>query len=124
VSDPRDSFWRELEALGEEEVRKRLAAHQFGATKARSASQWLVYRESLSSSASNAQSLAFAREANDLARSANAVASEANAIARDSASSARLSAKAARNSNIIATVALIAAVISIALSIIAMLWKG
>jgi hypothetical protein len=121
VSDPRDSLWQEFEALGEEEIRRRLAARQYSVTKTHSANQWLEYRESLSSSVSNAQSLALAREANDLARSANATASEANTIARDSASSASLSAKAARRSNIIATAALIAAAISVAASIISMI---
>jgi len=120
MNDPRELRWQEFETLGEEEVRKRLGAHQYGEAKARLAAQWLEYRESLRSSASNAQSLALAREANDLARSANATASEANVIARNSASSAALSAKAARKSNAIAIAALIAAAISVAASIISM----
>jgi hypothetical protein len=122
VSDPRDSFWQELEALGEEEVRRRLAAHQYAGTKLRSATQWIEYRESLRSSESIAQSLAFAREANDLARSSNAAALEANAIACDAASSASLSANAARTSNIIAAASATAAIIAIVISIIGIFW--
>ena len=120
MSDPRDLLWQEFEALGEDEVRKRLGAHQYGETKKRSAIQWIEYRESLRSSDSMAHSLAFAREANDLASSANAAAVEANSIARASSDSAKRSADAARTSNIIATLALIAAVIAMALSIIGM----
>ena len=121
--DPNDARWQEFESLGEIEVRKRLAAHMWSEEKEALARQWIEYRESFDSSASRANSLALAREANDLARKANSSASEANVIARESASSAKLSAKAARSSNIIATAALIAATISIALSIIGLFLK-
>ena len=119
MSDPRDQLWQEFDALGEEEVRRRLAAHQYGTAKARSALQWIEFRESLRSSDSIAQSLAFARDANDLARSANAAALEANSIARASSDSAKRSADAASTSNTIATAALAAAIIAIVVSIIA-----
>jgi len=81
AADVHDVRWAEFEALGEIEVRKRLAAHYWSEEKDALARQWLVYRESRESSESNANSLALAREANDFARSANTSASEANAIA-------------------------------------------
>jgi len=124
VSDPREMRWREFESLGEEEIRKRIGAHQYGDAKERLAIQWLEYRESLDSSEVRRRTLAVATEANDLARSANDAASEANVIALTAAASASLSAAAARTNNIIATLALIAAAIAIALSIIGMFLKG
>ena len=104
--------------MGEQEVRKRLAAHIWSEEKEALARQWIEFRESQESSGSNANSLALAREANTLARAANISASEANVIARDSASFAKKSARAASISNIIAIAALIAATIAIVLPII------
>jgi hypothetical protein len=102
-----EARWHEFETLGQEEVRKRLAASIWSEEKSALARQWLEFHTS-----------ALPREANDLARSANAAALEANSIARDAAASARHSAEAARTNNIIATLALIGAVIAIAVSII------
>jgi hypothetical protein len=107
MDGPTEIRWKEFEDLGEDEVRKRLAASIWGEDKARLARQWLEFRET-----------ALAREANDLARSANTAALEANSIARDAAASARQSVEAARTNNIIATLALCGAGIAIAISII------
>jgi hypothetical protein len=115
-----DVRWNEFEELGEIEVRKRLAAHIWSEEKEALARQWIEFRESHESSESRANSLALAREANDLARSANVAASEANSIARASSLAAKRSADAAYTSNIIAAAALIIAIISAVLAIIAM----
>lgn len=124
MSEPHEALWHEFDALGEEEVRKRLGAHMFSEDKERLARQWIEYRESLDSSEARRRTLALATEANDLARSANEAASKFNSIALAAAASASLSAEAARTNNIIATLALIAAVIAIALSIIGLFLKG
>ena len=88
----------ELEALGEDQVRKRLAQHIWSEDKESLARHWLELQET-----------SLAREANDLARRANDAAKEANDIAR--------------KNNIIATFALVMAVIAIAISIIGLFLK-
>lgn len=123
MNEPHDTRWKEFEALGEIEVRKRLAARVWGEEKEALAVQWLAHLESSGSSDARRRTLAVATEANDLARSANEAALEANSIARASSISANRSAEAARNSNIIATLALIAAIIAIALSIIGLILR-
>jgi hypothetical protein len=99
TDDVQDVQLKEFEELGEEEVRKRVAAHIWGEDKERLARQWLELR-----------STSLAREANDLARKANDVAKEANDIAR-------------RN-NFIAMLALFGAGVAITVSIIGLFLKG
>jgi hypothetical protein len=123
VSELHAERWNEFELLGEIEVRKRLAGHFWSEDKDALARQWLEYLDSYGSADSRRQTLAIARDANELARSANAAALESNSIARAAADSASLSAAAARTNNIIATLALIAAAIAIALSIIGIFLK-
>jgi hypothetical protein len=96
--DVNDVRWREFEDLGEEDVRKRLAAHIWSEEKEKLARQWLEHRGT-----------SLAREANDLAREANNAARQANDLAS--------------KNNIIATVALIIAVVAIAVSIIGLFLK-
>jgi len=67
----------EFDDLGEEEVRRRLAGHVWSASKERLARQWLELREWSTSSADAKQTLAMAKEANDLARSGNTIATVA-----------------------------------------------
>lgn len=98
ADDLQDVRLKEFEDLGEEEVRKRLAAHIWSEDKERLARQWLEFRGT-----------ALAREANDLARRANELAEKANDIAR--------------TNNIIATFALVMAVIALAVSIIGLFLK-
>jgi hypothetical protein len=98
ADDVQDVRLKEFEDIGEEEVRKRLAAHIWSEDKERLARQWLELR-----------STSLAREANDLARRANDVAKEANDIAR-------------RN-NFIAALALFGAGIAITVSIIGLFLK-
>jgi len=89
-------WWIEFDALGEEEVRKRLGAVVWDSYKQVAARQWLEAREAAKSAESRRETLALAKEANDLARSANDVA---------------------RKNNIIATLALVVAAIALAVSI-------
>jgi uncharacterized tellurite resistance protein B-like protein len=105
ADDVHDVRWKEFEGLGEEDVRKRLAAHIWSEEKERLARQWLELRGT-----------SLAREANDLAKRANDAAKEANDLAR---SANDLS----RSNNIIATLALIGAVIAIAVSILGLFLK-
>ena len=67
----------EFEGLGEEEVRKRLAAHIWTASKESQARQWLELKRWSKSSDDTRQTLAIAREANDIARSGNRIATVA-----------------------------------------------
>ncbi len=102
AEDVQDVRWKEFDGLGEEEVRKRLAAHIWGEDKERLARQWLESREWSRSSEDSRATLALAKEANDLARSANDIA---------------------RSNNTIAMIAIIAAVIAIAVSVFGLFLK-
>jgi hypothetical protein len=117
VEGPNDDRWKEFDALGEMEVRKRVVAQVWGEEKQKLAEHWLNYQESQDSSASRRETLRLANEANDLARSANESALDANSIARASSDSAKRSAAAARTSNKIAAAALIAAIIAVVISV-------
>ena len=130
MSDDRDAVWQGFEAVGPEEVRKRLGAHQYGEQRAHLAENWLAHRDALEASEDRRKAIAAADEANALARNANELASSANKLARSAnttaesaAASARLTADAARNSNMIATLALIAAIIASAVSILGIFLK-
>ena len=139
MSDPREARWQEFSALGEEEVRKRLGAHQYGEDKIRLAREWLEYHASIRTSSREEATLAEARRANSLAAAANELAERANSTADAAASSARATANAldsmtaltaeansiaeraerrVATANTIATLALIASVIAIAIGII------
>jgi hypothetical protein len=118
LASPLDEFWRSLNQMSPEEVRKNLGLSVWTERKARLATEWLAHQESSRASAENAASLAEARSANDLAREANASAQEANSIARAASASAKRSANQARISNVIAALALAAAMIAIVVSII------
>jgi ferric-dicitrate binding protein FerR (iron transport regulator) len=125
MSDERDAQWAAFDAVGIEEMRKRLGAHQYGEQRERLAREWLAHQESLRVSAESAASLVEARSANELARAANELAEranasalEANSVAEISAASAARSVAVARTNNILATAALIAAIIAIVVSVI------
>ena len=133
MSDDKDSLWRKFDQLGEEEVRRSLAAGQYGERKKPQAREWLAYQESTRSAAGRASDLAFKAEANEssrevisVAREANELARAANATAEDAAASARLTAaeaaaanRQARRANTIAIAAAAIAVISAIVAIIA-----
>ena len=117
MSDQRDSEWAAFDALGIEEIRKRLGARQYGDQREKLAREWLAHHETSQVAFDNAAMLAEAKATNLLAREANLSAVEANEIARAASASAKRSAAAARTNNIIATAALIAAIIAIVVSI-------
>jgi hypothetical protein len=94
-----DDRWKEFEDLGEDQVRVRLAEHNWSEGTERLARQWLERRET-----------SLAREANEIARKANDVAEKANELSL--------------TSNMIATFALIGAGIAIAISVIALFLKS
>jgi hypothetical protein len=70
ADDVQDTWRREFEDLGEEQVHARLVRHIWGEEKEKLARQWLGLRET-----------SLAREANDLARKANDTARTNNIIA-------------------------------------------
>lgn len=123
--DERETRWAEFDALGIQEMRKRMGSHVFGEEKMKLSREWIAHQESLRASADSSASLAEARSANELARSANDLAEraidaalQANSIAETSAVSAALSVRKARNTNIIASIAATLAAIAIVVSII------
>ena len=118
MSNYTDALWREFDALGEAEVRKRLAGQMFGEAKVLVAREWLTHIESSRASATSAATLAEAKAANEFARTANDLAAAANAAADAASASAARSADAAKTNNTIATLALIAAMAAIAISIV------
>lgn len=74
MDDVRDVRWKEFDGLGEEEVRKRVAASIWGEEKTALAHQWLEHRQWNTSSADAREGLALAKDANDLARRGNTIA--------------------------------------------------
>lgn len=101
----------ELEKIGEQEVRKRLAENVYGDPRNPnyiSAQAWLRSKELEGAKSREEEILSIAKEANLLAR-------EANKIARDETSSA---ARSARWAKIAAIIAAIAAIISSVTTII------
>jgi hypothetical protein len=93
----------EFDALGEDEVRKRVAGGVWDAHKLVAARQWLEGREAAKGEESRRETSALAKEANDLAKKANELAKEATNVAR--------------MNNIIATLAFGVAVIALVFSI-------
>lgn len=100
-------FWAELEALGEEQVRERLATKRYGNVGDRKAlaEEWLRVQEESRKDASQSAQIEIARSAKDAAWSAAEAASEA-------ASEAREHSRIARAANTRATIALIIAAAS------------
>jgi hypothetical protein len=116
VADEHDIHWADFEQAGEEEIRMRLRAHQYGEAEARLAREWLAYRASLKSSEEDEAALAEARAAKYLARSANTIALAASV-------SAERSAMAALNNNRIAKAALAVAIIAMIIAAIGIFTK-
>lgn len=120
MSYDRDAEWAKFEEAGVDEVRKRLAMHQYapGTVTANLAREFVEVYESKLLSDDSAKTAELAREANALAREANAVARDANALADKAnsaasraATAAEASAAEARRARWIATAALAIAII-------------
>ena len=81
MADLPDTWRKEFADLGEEEVRKRVAAHIWLEDKEKLAHQWLQSAELAKAAENRHETLALAKEANDLAREANLIARRNNFIA-------------------------------------------
>jgi hypothetical protein len=81
MSEERDAQWAEFERFGDEEVRKRLGAQQFGDAKVKLARAWLEQRDALHASADRRKAIDVATEANKISRQANDLSREANTTA-------------------------------------------
>lgn len=104
--DP-DQFFAELEALGEDEVRKNLASEQvYGAAKRSLATEWVRRKDQEHADALNREQIAVARSAAEAAR-------EAATSARDTAREARTSNKIAIAAVIVAVASMIVAAITL-----------
>ncbi len=111
----KDKFFVELEAVGEQTVREKLAQGVYGQGKIALINEWLRKLDASRSEGTLLRQEERDLEANDLAREANAFAREANEVARSARDEVRLSNRMARWAVIIA---IIAAIIAIAKDII------
>src|SRR3990172_2933812 len=100
----RESFWAELEELGEEEVRTRVSTGTYssGNKKRELAQQWLSDSERARNEASQSEQI-------DIARSAKDAAWEAAKEARDAKKHARIANKIATAALAMAIIAMIIA---------------
>lgn len=109
--DP-DEFWAELEKLGEDEVRKRLATERiYGADKRPLVIEWLWRKDQSRADSFNREQLSIARDA---AVSARAAAD----AARDAADEAKEANLLAKQANTTARIAMVMAAIATIISII------
>jgi hypothetical protein len=120
-----DSRWADFEQLGERQVRQYLALRVYGEDNVKLAKAWLEYKESLSSAATQAESLALAKAAQSDASRAAAAAEraavateEASIAAKRQAEAADRQARAAESANKRATIAIAISVASIIITII------
>jgi hypothetical protein len=123
MSEERDAQWAEFERLGEEEVRKRLGAQQYGEAKVKLARAWLEQRDALHASADRRKAIDVATEANTISRQANDLSREANTTAAGAAIAAREAADATKANARIAAGALAMAFLALVVSVLATLIK-
>ena len=119
-----NSRWADFEELGEKQVRQNLASRIYGEDNKNEADAWLAYRASLSNAATQAETLALARDAQKEASRAAAAAEraasateEASSAARRQAEAAERQAHAAESANRKATIAIAISVASIIVTI-------
>jgi len=98
-----DEFWPKLDALGEEEVRKRLAQQVSGEKKLPLVREWLARKERERQEAAGQEQNERADRADQLSAEANAISREGNAIAG--------------RANLIAWVAIILSIAAIVVSV-------
>lgn len=77
----KDQLFSELQALGEAEVRVKLARGDYQARKTPLILEWLRQQEEARSTGHIAEELRLAREANDIATAANGIAQASNRMA-------------------------------------------
>ncbi|HEX6436401.1 MAG TPA: hypothetical protein VF182_04670 [Candidatus Binatia bacterium] len=121
-----DDLARELEKIGEAEVRTRLSRGEFGmvgSSKSTAVEAWLNSRESERRTALESKALSNAEEAYSTARTAHAAASEALFNSREAMTLGRLSAATSHRANVIAIVAMICSAVAITIALIIAIYK-
>jgi hypothetical protein len=106
---PADTLWPELEAIGEDTVRKYLAQGSYGHNKVPLVNEWLLRKDEERKLVSSSKRDAREEETLAIAREANSIALEALDTARSSSKSAKEQARWAMWAAIIATIAIIIA---------------
>jgi len=117
---------RELERIGEAEVRKRLLRGDFGmvgSSKSTAVEAWLNFRESERRAALESKALANAEEAYSTARTAAAAASEAVVNSREAMTLSRLSAASSHRANVIAILAMVCSAVAVMIALIIAIYK-
>jgi hypothetical protein len=117
---------RELEKIGEAEVRARLLRGEFGmvgSSKSTAVKAWLSSRESERRAALESKALSNAEEAYSAARTAAAAASEAVFNSREAMTLGRLSAASSHRANVIAIVAMICSAAAGVIALIIAIYK-
>jgi hypothetical protein len=117
---------RELEKIGEAEVRARLSRGEFGmvgSSKSTAVKAWLSSRESERRAALESKALSNAEEAYSAARTAAAAASEAVFNSREAMTLGRLSAASSHRANVIAIVAMICSAAAVVIALIIAIYK-
>lgn len=107
---------KELEKIGESEVRARLARGDYGmvgSSKSRTVNKWLSSKNSERQYARDTRALSVSEEASSIARNAESVAAEAVAQAREASSLSRIASADAHRAIAIAIVAVICSAIAI-----------
>ena len=117
---------RELEKIGEAQVRTRLSRGEFGmvgSSKSTAVKAWLNSRESERRAALESKALSNAEEAYSTARTAHAAASEALFNSREAMTLGRLSAASSHRANVIAIVAMICSAVAVVIALIIAIYK-
>jgi hypothetical protein len=117
---------KELERIGEAEVRARLARGEFGmvgSSKSRAVEAWLNLKESERRAARETKALSTSEEAHSTARRADAAAAEAVSHSREAMSNSRLAASLSRRANVIAMIAMTCSIVATIIAVIVAVYK-
>ena len=116
----------ELERIGEEEVRTRLARGEFGmvgSSKSTAVKAWLSSQEAERRVARETKALSISDEAYSTARTAASAAAEAISDSREAMTLSRLAAATSRRANVIAIVAMICSIVAVITGVIIAIYK-
>jgi hypothetical protein len=117
---------KELERIGEAEVRTRLARGEFGmvgSSKSRAVEAWLNLKVSERRAARETKALSTSEEAHSTALRADAAAAEAVSHSREAMSSSRLAASLSRRANVIAMIAMTCSLVATIIAVIVAVYK-
>jgi hypothetical protein len=117
---------RELEKIGEAEVRARLARGAFGmvgSSKSTAVKSWLNSKEAERCAARERKALLNAEEAYSTARKAAAAADEATSDSRKAMTLSRLAAANSHRANVIAIVAMVCSILGVMTAVITAIFK-